>query len=148
MAHLQGDGVQYATVDELRLDDDGNEEGATNETPAAAQISVKDDKKGKKQLEKERKEKEKKEKQLLKEQERQIKQEAKLKKSPSLHKTASTRASKNSKTAASPQKTEARPKNAVACRVRMLDGSDYEFDIKVSGVEVFFCLTCLTLCRI
>lgn len=144
MPYLQGDGVQYATVDELRQDgDDGNEYGATGGRTATAAMSPKDIKQEQKRLEKERKEKEKRDKQLLKEQERQIKQEAKLKKSPSIQKSASTRASKTSKTGASPQKVEARSKNAVACRVQMLDGSDYEFEIKVGDLKDWICFSCV-----
>jgi len=136
---FQDDGKQYATVDELRRSniEEDNEENTVIQSPTVdlSTLSGKDRKKEEKRLEKERKEREKKEKQLLKEQDRQIKEEAKLKTSASLKKTSS-----RGKGDASKMTTQTKPgvrkRNVALCRVNLLDGSQIEFEINVSTVNI------------
>lgn len=103
-------------------------------TPQADITTV--DKKEQKRLEKENRDREKREKEelkrKLKEQEKQIKEEAKKLKSatPGRKKEREGKPATVKKTTNSPGAT---PKNAISCRVRLLDGTEYQFEIERSA---------------
>lgn len=112
-------------------------------------MSSKDRKKEEKRQEKERKEQEKRDKQLLKDQERLIKGQAKLNRSSSSRRSVVV---PKNKPDAPPKKAKfGGLKNTVACRVHMLDTTDFEFDINVSCVvfsEPAYIASCsVTLCK-
>ena len=72
----------------------------------------------------------------LKEQEQQLKQEAKKKTETPAEKRRKrrqeeTKSGKATSSYLSPQHAGVRPKNLTHCRVRLLDGTEYELDIEV-----------------